>query len=73
MRGIYTTTSDPERIVYVPVGLDGRAGVPDVGGPWPGGPGGGLMSALSAMIKAVSAPAAWKTVPTEALKWQLPL
>ncbi len=33
MRGMYTTTSDPETTVYVPVGLDGRVGLPDDGAP----------------------------------------
>ena len=148
LRGIYTTISDPERIVYVPVGLGGRDGWPDdsgaspgrlgggavgltpdhdwaspgglgggavgltpdhdgacpagPGGPdGPGGPGGpdgpgggaagltpddcgvipdglggavvGLTPHSSAMMKAASALALWKTVPTEALKWQIPL
>lgn len=71
MRGIYTTTSDPETIVYVPVGLDGTDGLPDHGWPRLVGPEGdatGLTLALFAMMKPLSTPAAWKTVPTEALK-----
>ena len=116
MEGIYTNTSFARVIVYVPVGLGGRAGLP-VGlggravlpvrlggraglpvvlgggggfplglggrdglpadsGPGGGGPGGipaGLTPAWFAMMKAVSVSPAWKTVPTEPLKWQSPL
>lgn len=58
------------------LGLGGGDGLPGDGGLGLGGLGGnatGLPVALFAMIKAVSAPVAGKTVPTEALKWQLPL
>lgn len=59
-----------------PGGLGGGDGLPGDGGLGLGGLGvnaTGLPVALFAMIKAVSAPVAGKTVPTEALKWQLPL
>ncbi|CAF9942902.1 MAG: hypothetical protein ALECFALPRED_010209 [Alectoria fallacina] len=75
-RGTYTTIWDPEKIVYVPVGLGGRNRSTDDGVARLGGLGviaAGLGLDLFAMIKALSAPAAWEIVPTEALKWQLPL
>ena len=40
--GIYTITSDPENIVYVPVGLGGIDGLPNGGGPVGLGDSGGL-------------------------------
>ena len=74
--GIYTITSDPENIVYVPVGLGGIDGLPNGGEPsWVGlgDDATELTSALFAMMNAVSAPSLWKTVPTKPLKWQFPL
>lgn len=76
VKGLYTTTSDADRIVYVPVGLDGIDGLPDGGGTGLVGLGvvaPELTSVLFAMMKAASEPEAWKTVPTKPLKWQVPL
>lgn len=64
-----------------PGGPDGPGGgaaglTPDDCGVIPDGLGGavvGLTPHSSAMMKAASALALWKTVPTEALKWQIPL
>lgn len=83
--GTYTTTSDSQATVYVPVGLGGKDGLPHDSGPGgnapelpshgePGGDAPRLPAVVFfAMMKAVSAPALWKTVPTVSLKWQVPL
>lgn len=60
----------------LPVGIGDVGELPADGGPGGGGQGRnppGLMSALFAMMKAVSTSTAWETVPTAALKWQFPL
>ena len=83
--GTYTTTSDSQATVYVPVGLGGKDGLPHDSGPGgkapelpnhgePGGDAPMLAPVVFfAMMKAVSAPTRWKTVPTVSLKWQVPL
>lgn len=58
------------------MGLGGKGGLPMGGGNVAGMPGGGPLGTTPAgltlgglaMMKAVSAPGAWKVVPTEALK-----
>ena len=69
----------------MPVGLGGKDGLPHDSGPGgnapelpnhgePGGDAPRLAAVVFfAMMKAVSAPALWKTVPTVSLKWQVPL
>ena len=83
--GTYTTTSDSQATVYVPVGFGGRDGLLHDSGPGgtapelpnhgePGGDAPRLPAVVFfAMMKAVSAPVLWKTVPTVSLKWQVPL
>ena len=68
--GVPLGMGDPDGL---PAGFGGRDGMP-VGLGAPDEPEGDPteLTLLSAIMKAVSTPVEWKTVPITALKWQVP-